>query len=86
MKTEFSTEESAMIFKNKLLISELSKIQDLYLTTLSQELNLNELGEEWLFDYLFNEDKGRTFEQYVKDYNLELKTLFLDQEDETSNC
>ena len=43
-----------LIFKTKRFITELSNVQELYLSTLVAELGLNKEGEEWLFDYVYN--------------------------------
>lgn len=59
-----------LIYENKKFISELSKVQDLYFTTLVEELGLNKDGEEWLFDYIYNasDESYESFEHYLEQH------------------
>ena len=61
-----------VIFEVKSFLNELSKIQDRYFETLSQDLNLSEEGEGWLFDFIFNsdeEDDKMLFTEFLQSKN-----------------
>ncbi len=55
------------IFKVKDFINELSRVQDSYFESLCFELGLDEGHRlrDYLFDYVFNEDKMVTFGEYL---------------------
>jgi len=59
------------IFKDKTFINRLQKNLDDVFEQLSNDLNLNELGKEWLFDYVFNEDDKLDFEEYLEKFGFE---------------
>jgi hypothetical protein len=42
------------IYKVKQFINELTKINESYFQKLSKDLNLNEIGDDFLFDYIHN--------------------------------
>ena len=55
--------------KTKYLIQELSNIQDLYFSTLVDEVGVFEEEEDWVFDYVFNKnDDYKTFEDFLARY------------------
>ena len=58
------------IYKVKTFINELQKVQDLYFNQLLDELSLNKLGQDYLFDYIFNCDDPRLddFSHYLSDF------------------
>jgi len=58
------------IHKVKAFINELQKVQDLYFNRLLDELNLNKIGQDYLFDYIFNCDDPRVddFSHYLSDF------------------
>lgn len=59
-----------LIYKNREFIQELAKVQDLYFSTLCEEMGLTERGVDWLFDYMFNEhDDCEDFEHHLEKYN-----------------
>lgn len=53
------------IFRDKEYINRLQKHIDEVYEKLSLDLRLNDEGKEFLFDYLYNEDKGIEFEEYL---------------------
>jgi hypothetical protein len=53
------------IFKVKDFINELSKVQDRYFKKLCKKLNVPKETEDYLFDYIYNEDKMVTFGEYL---------------------
>lgn len=58
-----------LIYDTKTFIANLSKTQDWQFQLLVEELGLNETGEKWLFDYVFNHGDDETFEEYLGLYN-----------------
>jgi hypothetical protein len=58
-----------LIYDTKRLISDLSRIQNEEFDDLVKTLGLNKLGNEWLFDYVFNYDEPETFEEHLLRYN-----------------
>jgi hypothetical protein len=58
------------IFRVRQFIKELSNVQDQYFKQLSEELGMNEDGDDWLFDYVFNGpiEEPETFEEYLERY------------------
>jgi hypothetical protein len=73
---ELTLEQRQLIGNTKYLIRELQNIQDLYFDTLVDELKISEDGNGWLFDFIFNEDKPITLEEYLSRYDTKLETLF----------
>ena len=53
------------IFKDKEYINRLQNHIDEVYKQLSLDLRLNDEGREFLFDYLYNEDKDIEFEEYL---------------------
>jgi hypothetical protein len=76
MEKELKGEHEDLIFKNREFIKEIEKVQDLYFKTLVLELGLNEKGEEWLFDYIFNGDLDLSFSEYLADYSIPENHIF----------
>ena len=64
-----------MIYDTKRFINELSIVQNLYFDTLVNELDFSAKGEEWLFDYVFNDGEERTFEEYLEAYGKTLEEM-----------
>lgn len=58
-----------LIYDTKKFIFNLSRIQDQYFKDLVERLDLTDMGEEWLFDYVFNHSKDETFEEYIVRHN-----------------
>ena len=53
------------IFRDKEYINRLQKHIDEVYEKLSLDLRLNDEGKEFLFDYLYNEDREIEFEEYL---------------------
>jgi hypothetical protein len=53
------------IFATKEFINELSKVQDRYFNKLCKKLDLPKEAEDYLFDYIFNENRPITFGEYL---------------------
>lgn len=53
------------IFATKDFINELSKVQDRYFKKLCRKLNVPKEVEDYLFDYIYNENKELTFGEYL---------------------
>jgi hypothetical protein len=77
MKKEFMGEDEDLIFKNKQFISELQNVETLYFETLCEELKVNDIGKDWVFDYVFNNrDEDMDFLTYLDQYGVDQSTLF----------
>lgn len=61
-------EQLKLLDNTKFMISELSKIQELYFDTLLNELGSIEGEEDWFFDYVFNHTDGKSFVEYLEDH------------------
>lgn len=60
------------IYKVKIFVNELQKIQNEYFDRLVTDLHLNKDGEDWLFDYIFNsDDEVDDFSHYLSNYKRE---------------
>lgn len=53
---EFSKEEKGFIQKTKKQISDLEKEQERIYAILVKDLKINKEAEDWLFDYIFNDN------------------------------
>jgi hypothetical protein len=54
------------IFADKKFINELANVQTLYFDRLALDLKLNELGNDLLFDYIYNSGHDICFEEYLE--------------------
>lgn len=63
--TEGNRHPEDRIFEVKKFINELESVQTFYYNQLLLELNLNQKGDDLLFDYVFNSDHKDTFEEYL---------------------
>jgi len=55
------------IYKVKTFINELQKVQEKYFNELVDDLNIDKIGEEWLFDYIYNgDDEYDGFDHYIE--------------------
>jgi hypothetical protein len=59
------------INKVKIFINELQIVQDKYFDDLVDDLKINNSLNDWLFDYIFNEDSDidLMFTEYLEDVN-----------------
>lgn len=60
------------INKVKMFINELQKVQEYYYNNLVEDLNINEDLNDWIFDYIYNEDADieLMFTEYLEDRNV----------------
>lgn len=79
MKQELTGEDEDMIFKNLVFIRELTEVQEMYFDTMCEELSLNEIGIDWLYDYIHNGDKKEEFPVYLERYGVDQSTIFKKQ-------
>jgi hypothetical protein len=80
MKKEFTGEDEDMIYANKTFIQKLSDVQSLYFDTMCEEIGVNQKGNDWLFDYVFNcDDETEDFLTYLDRYGVDTTTLFVKQ-------
>jgi hypothetical protein len=63
------------INKVKTFINELQKIQEYYYSNLLDDLNTNEDLNDWIFDYIYNEDADieLMFTEYLENRNIKYK-------------
>jgi len=84
--TNSNTHPDDEIFKVKTFINELQQVQEKYYEELRQNLRINEKGEEFLFDYVYNADEeenkkmfselleeitGKPYEEFIQPENSE---------------
>jgi len=61
----------------KKFINESTKAQEECYNTLTKEINLTEHGNDWLFDYIYNDGLSYdSWEGYLKNYNMKPDNLF----------
>ncbi len=66
------------IYKVKTFVKELQNVQEKYIKKLVQDLNLNQDGEEWLFDYIYNSDEEvDDFSHYLELFKKKYEDLTL---------
>jgi len=65
------------IYDVKKFINELSNVQDYYFNQLFLELNLNDKANDYLFDYIFNENDKLLFEEYLETLGEKYDDFFL---------
>jgi hypothetical protein len=61
------------IFRDREFVQRMEKVQSDTFDQLSKDLNLNEKGESFLFDYVHNCDEEVSFEEYLETCGLEYK-------------
>lgn len=59
-------EQLKLLGDTKFMISELSKMQELYFDTLMNELGVIEGEEDWFFNYVFNHTDDKSFIEYLE--------------------
>lgn len=66
------------IYNVKKFVNELSNVQDYYFNQLVLDLNLNDKGSDWLFDYIFNSSREEYdgFDHYLSKYGVNYKDLY----------
>jgi len=69
--TKFDEHPEDRIFRDREYIQRLQRHIDSVYDLLVNDLRLNQKGQDWLFDYIFNEDsKDIEFEEYLAKYNV----------------
>jgi hypothetical protein len=69
--TKFNEHPEDRIFRDREYIQRLQRHIDSVYDLLTADLKLNQKGQDWLFDYIFNEDsKDIEFEEYLAKYNV----------------
>jgi hypothetical protein len=69
--TSFGEHPEDRIFRDREYIQRLQRHIDSVYDLLANDLRLNQKGQDWLFDYVFNEDsKDIEFEEYLAKYNV----------------
>ena len=60
----------------RFLIGELTNVQDLYYSSLIDELDVKDGGEEWVFDYIYNaRQEDEDFETYLERFDKKLEDI-----------
>ena len=74
--TKFNEHPEDRIFRDREYIQRLQKHIDSVHELLANDLRLTQKGQDWLFDYVFNEDsKDIEFEEYLEKYKVKYKDL-----------
>ena len=66
------------IYVTRTALRDLSQKQNEIFEALSEKLQLNEEGEQWMFDYIYNseeEEKYIPFEEYLSFYKINYSDL-----------
>lgn len=64
------------IFRDREYIKRLQEhINDIF-GALSKDLRLNEMGQEYLFDYVYNDDRDIEFEEYINNASFEYDEFY----------
>jgi hypothetical protein len=74
--TQFNEHPEDRIFRDREYIQRLQRHIDSVYDLLANDLRLNQKGQDWLFDYVFNEDSNDIeFEEYLDKYNVKYSDL-----------
>jgi hypothetical protein len=74
--TRFNEHPEDRIYRDREYIKRLQRHIDSVYELLASDLRLNEKGQDWLFDYVFNEDSNKIeFEEYLEKYNVKYADL-----------
>ena len=79
--TNSNTHPDDEIFKVKTFINELQQVQETYYEALRQNLRINEKGESFLFDYVYNadeEESKKTFTEVLEEVTGQSYEKFVD--------
>ena len=64
------------IYHVKTFINELQLVQETYFNKLAAQLNMTKKGEEFLFDYVYNECENlKDFSEYLKSFDINFDDL-----------
>ena len=79
MNKEYYTPEGEhpedAIYNTKTFIKELQNVQESYFNKLLKSLKLTNVGEEHLFDYIYNEDASEDFQHYLEKMGLDYQSF-----------
>jgi hypothetical protein len=74
--TKFNEHPEDRIFRDREYIQRLQKHIDSVYDLLANDLRLNQKGQDWLFDYVFNEDSNDIeFEEYLDKSNVKYEDI-----------
>jgi hypothetical protein len=74
------------IYKDKEFVDRLNKLIDEVFNHLAEDLRLNKEGQEFLFNYVYNESAEFSFEEYLENMGLNYTDMVLPNEiNETKN-
>ena len=68
-------EHVKMLEQTKYLITQLTNIQELYFDSLLDELNITLGGEDWVFDFIYNDKSDDSLESYLTKYGKTLQFI-----------
>jgi len=69
--TKFNEHPEDRIYRDREFIQRLHRHLDSIYDLLANDLRLNEKGQDWLFDYIYNEeDNNIEFEEYLAKYDV----------------
>jgi hypothetical protein len=64
------------IYAVKKFLNELSNVQDFYFNQLFLELNLKDEANDYLFDFIFNENDQIEFSEYLEKFGKDYKDFY----------
>jgi hypothetical protein len=74
--TKFNEHPEDRIYRDREYIERLQRHIDTVYDLLANDLRLNQKGQDWLFDYIFNEDsKDIEFEEYLEKYKVKYNEI-----------
>jgi hypothetical protein len=77
MNKKIAEEEKSIISKNKIFFDGLKQVEDLYFETLCERLKLNDLGKDWLFEYIYNfEEQDVGFDKFLAERKIKEEEIF----------
>lgn len=77
--TDKSEHPEDRIYAVKKFINELSNVQDFYFNQLLLDLNLKDEINDYLFDYLFNEERDVEFEEYLNSLGKDYSSFYIEK-------
>ena len=75
--TQFNEHPEDRIYRDREYIQRLQRHIDSVYELLANDLRLNQKGQDWLFDYVYNsDDTNIEFEEYLAKYNVKYEDIF----------
>jgi len=59
-----------LIFGVKTFVNQLSEVQNEKFENLCAKISMNEIGKDWLFDYVYNCEEPLCFDEYLAKYGV----------------